>query len=171
MRAMNELQLIQTQLALERRHAVEIAAECAGGAPGAEFLKACGDYLERVLGWFAERDQRFMTLAQSLPEGSATAPCVPSGQSREALPLLAAARSGGDWAPLSDFLCGPWSQRRAALEQWLAEAARIADWRTVSALTADVILSERELYARTRRLRPSGAARAGERTELRHGKS
>jgi hypothetical protein len=168
---MNELQLIQNQLARERRHAVQIAAECAGAAAGAEFLEACADYLERVLGWFAERDQRLVTLAQSLPEGSATAPSAPSGQSREALQLLAAARSGGDWAPLSDFLCGPWSQRRAALEQWLAQAARIADWRTVSALTADVILRERELYARTRRLRPAGAARAGDGTERRHGKS
>ena len=165
---MNELQLIQAQLSLERRHALEIAAECAG-AGHEEFRAACAAYLEQVLTWFAARDARLADFAGSLPDRPSP-PHGASGQNREALQLLAAARAGGDWKALAEFLRGPWSVRRAALEQWLAQTARIAGWRTVSALSADVILTERELYARTRGVGRAEAVRAGTAPEPLHGK-
>jgi hypothetical protein len=164
---MNEVQLIQSQLALERRHALEVAAECAAAVPSPELRHACAEYLEQVLGWCEERERRLATLQHSLPESGATPPRAPSGEAQR---LLAGARSGGDWIALAEFLRGGWAARREALEQWLAARARIADWRAVSALTADVILKERELYARTRSLRPSGAAHAGRVTDIRRGR-
>ena len=161
---MNETQLMAAQLTLERSHACALAAACARSHEDQGLLRQAGAaYLARILGWFQERDARLAQMAQRRPPDepgrSLAASLDSAGDSAAALALLAPPR-GEDWPALARFLGGPWSQRREALEQWLRAHARVADWRTVTGLTAEVILEERGLWSRAEPLLPGKAAPA-----------
>ena len=154
---MNEIELLRTQLATERRHVREVAASCAaaargmpsapaGSAPDA-WRQACTEYLGCVLEWFDERDARLLELY----DRKAVAALGDGGHGREALERLAAdSASHSRWQDLERFINGPWDARRAAIEALLATNPRVADWRAFGGIDADSICRERVLYARCR---------------------
>jgi hypothetical protein len=162
---MNETQLIRRQLALEREHLAAVAQACAQAATQlpacAPFQQACEEYLACVLGWFAARDRRLSALAAGLgPEDPRCATVneilARSGDSGQAQALLAAAA----WPDLLQFLQGPWSARRDALEGLLAHDSRVIDWRQIGGIDADGILEERTRYAQVVALLPAGVSLA-----------
>ncbi|HEY2274719.1 MAG TPA: hypothetical protein VGH61_04390 [Steroidobacteraceae bacterium] len=143
---MNEIELLRTQLATERRHAREVASSCAAAGPGAPapsagaasaaWRLACTEYLGCVLDWFDERDARLAELYARLPAGDAHR----------------------GWQELAQFINGPWDTRRAAVEALLATNPRVADWREFGRIDADSIGRERALYMRCRGALPAGSA-------------
>jgi hypothetical protein len=176
---LNEIQLLRMQLESEREHVRAIAAACAAAlatapasalesaAPLEQFRQACVDYLVCVLVWFEERDRRLT--ARTLPDGERTAACTAllaqPGNSRAALEKLEAAFSSGAegsarWQEFARFIEGPWSARRAALEDALAASGHTGPWREVSGLDADTVLEERSRFARVRATAPPGVALA-----------
>jgi hypothetical protein len=171
---MNETQLIRRQLALERAHLAAVAQACVQAtaqppAPGsalAPFQQACAEYLTCVLGWYAARDRRLSVLAAGLgPEDPRCARVneilARSGDSDEAQARLAAAGDGAvRWPELVQFLEGPWSARRDALEGLLANDSRVSDWRQIGGIDADGMLEERTRFARVAALLPAGVSLA-----------
>ncbi|HXY76365.1 MAG TPA: hypothetical protein VEH54_05605 [Steroidobacteraceae bacterium] len=174
---MNELEIIRTQLALERAHASAVASACAKAlarenkAALTGFREACADYLACVLGWFEARDRRFADLgrakfADADPARRAIdAALARHGRSREVLEKLLAAlapapgkvtRTAGD--AMADFATffNEWRTRRDAIEALLATNSRTADWRAIGGIDADSILEERARYARVRAALPEG---------------
>src|SRR5690242_16281000 len=133
---MNELEIICSQLAVERSHTAEVANACAAvfGSAGAaapseatvRFREACVSYLVWVLARFEERDQTLSELLasrQSLGEGGATADAQQlgslisrSGTSREALSRLESALAAGEveamragWEEFARFFNSAWA--------------------------------------------------------------
>ncbi|HVS75972.1 MAG TPA: hypothetical protein VHE11_03490 [Steroidobacteraceae bacterium] len=180
---MNEIGIIQAQLAAERAHASEVANACAAVLGSQEtagaarettslFREACVAYLAWVLARFEERDQTLSELLASRQSaGNAAAAgarslaglIARSGTSREALSRLEAALGAGEaasarerWQEFARFFNSAWAPRRAALEDALAAHLDVADWRSVSAIDADSILEERNRYARVTSQLPAG---------------
>lgn len=168
---MNEIELLRTQLAAERKHVREVASGCAAAfgaeppvpAAASEALRrACLEYLGCVLGWFDERDARLGELCARLPAADADPAAVVAlgsgGRGREALERLTA--DGGareDWLALAQFINGPWDQRRGAVEALLGGNPRVTDWRAFAGIDADSICRERALHARCRAALPGPA--------------
>ena len=183
---MNEVQLIRSQLALERAHAAAVANACATvlqGAAGAEptsdapglFRGACVDYLACVLAWFEERDQRLVDLIQARfrstdpRRGAFEEVLARRGRSREALTRLESACAGAapdvrareqGWREFMEYFNGAWSTRRDALDALLASNYRASDWRSFAGIDADSILEERRRYAQVRAQLPAGVTLA-----------
>jgi hypothetical protein len=167
---MDETQLIRQQLALERAHLAAVARACTeilGAASGpdavpGDFRPACEDYLACVLGRYAARDRRLEQLAaapgsQDPRYATADALLRGGGSAAEALDKLRSAGSAaGGWRGFEEFLRGPWSARRDALEKLLARDSRAADWRLIGGIDADGILEERVRFARIAALMPAG---------------
>ena len=170
---MNEVQLIRSQLALERAHAGAVANACAtalqadgatasGSDSLAPFRRACVDYLACILAWFEERDQRLADLLQARSGADAARRPLEevlarAGRSREALAKLEAAcgdqpaSSSRDrqqrWQEFAEYFNGIWSTRRDALDVLLSANSRPTDWRTLGGIDADSILEERRRFA------------------------
>ena len=169
---MNEVQLIRSQLALERVHASAVANACAtvlqadaGAAPTGnsldQFRRACVDYLACVLAWFEERDQRLTDLIEVRFEAADSARrafeevLARRGRSRDALAKLEAACAASadsaahrrGWREFAEYFNAIWSTRRDALEALLSSNTRAGDWRTLGGIDADSILEERRRYA------------------------
>jgi hypothetical protein len=173
---MNEAQLIRQQLALERRRIAAVARACATtiqkapapkpvpGSALAQFQQACIEYLDCLLGWFEERDRRLAQLAAGLGTEDPRCRAVKeilarAGGGSEALTRLGAARvSAGTWSEFEQFLAGPWSTRRDALEQLMASDSRPLDWRRIGGIDADSMLEERTHFARVAQLLPAGVS-------------
>ncbi|MBV8405597.1 MAG: hypothetical protein JO203_15525 [Gammaproteobacteria bacterium] len=180
---MNEIQLIRTQLALERGHATAVANACAtvlqadgGAGPTSDslgqFRRACVDYLACVLAWFEERDQRLADLIQGRfgaadPTRRAFEEALARrGRSRDALAQLEAACADSvagasaprqqRWREFGEYFNGVWSTRREALEALLASNTRAGDWRMLGGIDADSILEERRRYALVAAQAPPG---------------
>jgi hypothetical protein len=167
----NEIELLRTQLATERRHVREVASSCAAASPGAPPASAgtasaawhlpCTEYLGCVLDWFDERDARLAELYARLPAGDADRKAVAAlgagGRGREALERLAADDAHRGWQELAQFINGPWETQRAAVEALLARNPRVADWREFGRIDADSIGLERALYTRCRGALPAGS--------------
>jgi hypothetical protein len=185
----NEIQLIRSQLGVERDRAGAVALACARahtladtqslGAGLAAFRDASVEYLACVLAWFDARDQRLRQLYARLPvddpdRRSVEQMLAESGSSREALERLerVAGNPAGEsgygvhsrpeerWQEFSRFVAGPWRARRDALERLLSSRPRAADWRAVAGIDADSIVEERRRYAQVRQHLPEGAAAA-----------
>jgi hypothetical protein len=169
--AVNELQVIRTQLASERAHAraVANALPVAGRGIAAEtFIRACVDYLAWILSGFEERDQRLADVLRGSPgefdRTALQAALGRDGRSHEALTRLAAAfaegapetRASQRWQAFAQYFNDTWSARRSAIEAALASLARVDDWRAVSGIDADWILEERRRYAQIEAQRPAG---------------
>jgi hypothetical protein len=163
---MNEVELIRTQLALERAHAGAVANACASAVQAEaaavvtadsleQFRRACVDYLACVLAWFEERDQRLTDLLQARrgpPDPARRAleeALARPGRSREALAKLETACAGPQraWREFAEYFNGVWTTRRDALDALLATDSRATDWRTFGGIDADSILEERRRYA------------------------
>ena len=162
---MNEIELLRNQLAIERRHAREVASACAAAHAGPpapsghaalEALHAAsGEYLALVLDWFDRRDQRLGELyARRPPTDSgriALAAVGPGGHGHEALGMLKQAGPALEtWQAMAKFINGPWDARRGAIEVLLASNPRVSDWRAFGGIDADSVSQERALHARVR---------------------
>ena len=117
---MNEIQIIQKQLATERAHFSEIAQLCAAaGTDDASFAAACTDYFGFALTRFdppvAER------LAASLAQGLSAGFLSEFAQSSQV--------------------------HFEKLDALLARNAPVTEWRAVSRIDADSIFAERTRYA------------------------
>jgi hypothetical protein len=180
---MNEVQLIRSQLALERAHVSAVANACAtvlGSEAGAgaasdslgEFRRASVDYLACVLAWFEERDQRLADLIELRPDDPARRAYEEAlgrrGRSRDALAKLEAACAASTaaagtserqgWREFGEYFNGVWSTRREALEALLASNTRVDDWRVLGGIDADSILEERRRYALVLAQAPPGVS-------------
>ena len=126
-------------------------------------------YLVWVLAAFEERDQRLADLARTQPSGREphSAALVQAlarpGNCRETLALLEAAAGDATmqapqaWDRFARYFNELWDVRRAALDELLVRNPRIADWRAVSAIDADSVLTERARYAELAAQLPAGA--------------
>jgi len=125
---MNEIQIIQKQLATERAHFAEVAQWCAaGGVSGSDFAAACTDY-------FAFAVTRF----------------DPSVAERLSAKLAGGLNSGF----LSDFD----ESARAhfhKLDALFTRNVPVTQWRAVSRIDADSIFAERTRYARVKAALPA----------------
>ena len=154
---MNEVQLIRSQLALERAHASAVANACAtalqadgatdsGSEALAPFRRACVDYLACVLAWFEERDQRLADLLQA--RSGATEPARrPLEAACADRPAVSSRDRQQRWREFAEHFNGVWSTRRDALDALLSANSRPTDWRTLGGIDADSILEERRRYA------------------------
>lgn len=183
---MNELEIIRSQLAVERAHAADVVNACAAAfgstdaasAPWeatAPFRDACVSYLVWVLARFEERDQTLSELLvarQSSVNGTVAASArhlasliSRAGTGREALSRLEAALGAGGspaaragWEEFARFFDSAWLPRRTGLEGALTEHLGVADWRAVCAIDADSILDERTRFGRVAAQLPAGTA-------------
>jgi hypothetical protein len=172
---MNELEIIRSQLAVQQRHAAEVANACAAALAEAtaHFREACVSYLVWVLAQFEERDQslsEILASRDSVGNGGAAASArhfagliSRSGTSREALSRLETALAAGEspaaraaWQEFAGFFNSAWVPRRAALEGALAEHLGMPDLRAVCAIDADSILDERSRFGRVVAQLPDG---------------
>ena len=125
---MNEIQIIQRQLATERAHFAEVTQLCApNGAGGSDFAAACTDYFAFAVTRFeppvAER------LAATLARG-----------------LNAAFLGAFDESARNHF---------AKLDTLLTRNLPVTEWRAVSRIDADSIFAERARYARLKAALPT----------------
>ena len=174
---MNEIELIRTQLSVERQHATAVAWACVSAlaaAPAAvmtsiEPFRAAGtEYLAWILARFEEREQVFHDLirkrfAAADPHRQAVEAALGApGSNREALAKLEAALAANPeanttalrWGEFLKFFTGPWSTRRDELDRLMQLLPKVTDWRTVSAIDADSIVDERTRWARVKATMP-----------------
>jgi len=124
---MNEIQIIQSQLATERQHFAEVADACAAAletgtfAGRSDFGAACADY-------FAFAATRLA--CNSSPPG----PDAPVDRWRGFL------RAFNDQA----------TTHFGSLEQLLSRNLPVSEWRTISRIDADSIYTERAYYGRVK---------------------
>ena len=153
---MNEIELLRTQLATERRHVSAAANACAAATADAATVRAAGThYLRCVLGWFEARDRRLGELLRARTDmderarvGLEAALAQP-GASDVALGKLTAAEEGaGAWQALAQFVGTAWGPRRDTLDALLGTLPRPADWRAIAGIDADSILEERRRFER-----------------------
>ena len=172
---MNEIELIRTQLSVERQHATAVARTCATTLASAsmasiEPFRATGiEYLAWILARFEEREQVFHDLIRKRfgptdPHRQAVdAALAATGSNREALTKLETALGASPdantttlrWSEFLHFFIGPWSARRDEFDRLLQQHPKVTDWRTVSAIDADSIVDERTRWARVEATMPT----------------
>ena len=124
---MNEIQIIQNQLATERLHFAEVAAACAAaleqGSFGArrDFGAACADYF---------------TFALTRLAGNSKAPSADAAAER--------------WREFLEDFNGQATKQFATVDELLRRNLPVAEWRALSKIDADSIFTERALYARVK---------------------
>jgi hypothetical protein len=125
---MNEIQIIQGQLATERAHFAEVTQLCApNGADGSELAAACTDY-------FAFAVTRFEP-----PVAERLAATLARGLNAEFL-------SAFEESARNHF---------AKLDTLLTRNQPVTEWRAVSRIDADSIFAERARYARVKATLPT----------------
>lgn len=125
---MNEIQIIQKQLATERAHFSEITQLCAAaGTGGGSFATACTDYFGFAVTRFEPRvaERLAAALAQGLSAGF-----------------------------LSEFAQSSQAHFEK-LDALLLRNAPVTEWRAVSRIDADSIFAERTRYARVKAALPT----------------
>jgi hypothetical protein len=124
---MNEIQIIQNQLATERLHFAEVATACAAAldtgnlAPGSEFARSCADY-------FAFAITRIPGLSTSPP----------------------AEASAERWRDFLRAFNTQVSKHFAAVDDLLTRNLPVTEWRARSGINADTVVTERTLYTRVK---------------------
>jgi hypothetical protein len=168
---MNEVELIRTQLATERRHAAQVAAACVRALEESAsvlesldltfFCQTCIEYLVWVLTRFEARDR--LLLAGAGAGGELAAVMSRPGPSREALILLDTSLDcpspespQGSWRELAQFFSADWSARCEAVDEIFGRTATLADWRSMAGIDASSILDERLRFARVQAAAPPG---------------
>lgn len=119
---MNEIQIIQGQLATERAHFAEVTQLCGAHGGGSGFAAACTDY-------FAFAVTRFEP-----PVAERLAATLARGLNAEFL-------SAFDEGARNHF---------AKLDSLLTRNLPVTEWRAVSRIDADSIFAERARYARVK---------------------
>ncbi len=124
---MNEIQIIQNQLATERLHFAEVARACATAldqinfAPGSELARSYADYFEFAV--------------TRLP-GMTTAPPADA--------------STGSWREFLRIFNETATRHFAAIDELTARNPPVTEWRAHSGIDADAIFTERARYARVK---------------------
>jgi hypothetical protein len=125
---MNEIQIIQQQLATERAHFAEVTQACAGQQAGGR-LTAAGDFVTACTDYFALAVTRF------------------EPQSTRTLAAQLAAGLGPEF--LRAFTEA--SRRHfETLDGMLARNLPVTEWRAASRIDADSIFAERARYGRVK---------------------
>jgi hypothetical protein len=137
---MNEIQIIQRQLATERLHFAQVAHACGGALAnatrGGEFAQACSDY-------FTFAVSRFDTDSQA---------AVKLEVARSAL----ASAAEPAWREFLRVFDADAQRHFAGLDARLTKSAPVAQWRALSRIDADSIFAERALYERVKATLPAG---------------
>lgn len=121
---MNEIQIIQKQLATERLHFAEVANACAaalGSASRSDFVTACADYL---------------AFAVTRLAWSFKAPAADAGEER--------------WREFLRAFDEQAAKHFAAVDALLTRNLPVSEWRALSRIDADSIFTERALYERVK---------------------
>jgi hypothetical protein len=143
---MNEVQVIQQQLATERVHFAEVASACDGAVANAtlagasEFAHACADYFAFAVARFDARSRAAAKLA-----------AVRGGNP---------AATDSAWRDFLQVFNADMQQHFARLDTRLTSNAPVTQWRALSRIDADSIFAERALYERVKATLPSGIALA-----------
>jgi hypothetical protein len=130
---MNEIQIIQKQLATERAHFAEVVDACARARGGhgisatSDFVTACADYFAFAVTRFEPRS------AQAL------AAQLTAGLGAEFLSAFTEVSRG----------------HFATLDGMLSRNLPVTEWRTVSRIDADSIFAERARYGRVKAAIPA----------------
>jgi len=122
---MNEIEILQSQLATERLHFTEVARSCmvaleTGRFAGTDFAQACADYLAFAI-------TRLTWKSTVLPRADA---------------------SGADWRQLLRLFAEASEQHFAALEACRKRNLSVSEWRALAKIDADSIFTERARYGR-----------------------
>jgi hypothetical protein len=139
---MNEIQIIQQQLATERLHFAQVVAACSGSLGNAtltgagEFARACDDYFAFAVGRFDAGSQAAVKLAVTGNAGPA-----------EVEPA---------WSEFLRAFNEDARRHFAGLDARLTKSAPVAQWRALSRIDADSIFAERALYERVKATLPAG---------------
>lgn len=170
---MNEIELIRTQLSVERQHATAVARACAsvlGGAVDLQAFRATSvEYLAWILSRFETREQVFHDLlrkrftAEDPHRRAVEAALALPGSNREVLAKLEAAlgvspddqTTSRRWQEFLHFFSGPWSTRSDEIDRLFQKHTKVTDWRTISAIDADSIVAERTRWARVAATMPA----------------
>jgi len=139
---MNETEIIQQQLDIERRHFAQVAQACASalsaqGRAREPLLGACADYLE-----FALTRLRSPTAAEA------------RSRLRSARTADAAA-AAGPWHAFLELFDKACRDHIAAIDGLRARNEPVARWRALASLDADAIVAERERFAQVQSELPS----------------
>jgi hypothetical protein len=138
---MNEIQIIQNQLATEQHHFSEVASACSAALdsgtcpPGSAFATACAEYFAFAVSRFAP------AVSGSPPDGS----------------ILSSPTAASDPEGWREFLRAFNDASRkhfAAVDELLTRNLPITEWRAVSRIDADTIFCERARYARVKATLP-----------------
>jgi hypothetical protein len=124
---MNEIQIIQNQLATERLHFVEVANACAAALGNGSFA-ARGDFAAACADYFAFAVTRLAW--NSSPPG----------------PEAAADR----WRDFLRAFNDQANRHFGALEELLSRNLPVSEWRALSRIDADSIFTERAYYGRVK---------------------
>jgi hypothetical protein len=139
---MNEIQIIQGQLATERLHFSQVAGACAGALEqalltgGDEFSHACTDY--------------FGLAVTRLEPGAKAAVRLEAARAADPASI------GSAWREFLQVFSGEIQQHFAGLDARLTRSAPVTQWRAMSKVDADTIFAERALYDRVKATLPSG---------------
>lgn len=131
---MNEAEIIQQHLDVERRHFAQVAQACASalrarGAAGEPVLGACLDYFEFAL---ARLRSPAAAEARTLLNAARTAD---------------AAVSATPWEAFLRLFHTACSDHFAAIDALRTRNESVTRWRALSGLDADVIVAERERFS------------------------
>jgi hypothetical protein len=128
---MNEIQIIQKQLATEHEHFTEVAsiagAALSGPVPIPALLAACTDYLAFAVTRFSPR----------------------------VVEMLAAQLAAGLTADFLRAFADATGAHYAKIDPLLARSLPVAEWRALSRIDADSIFAERARYARVKESIPT----------------
>ncbi len=138
---MNEIQIIQQQLATEKLHFSEVAAACAAAidsgrfTAGSEFATACAEYFAFAVG-------RFTCKSGAHGTGASTAPL------RELTP--GADASEACWREFLPAFNDGAARHFTAIDQLQSGNLPVTEWRALSRIDADAIITERARYKRVK---------------------
>jgi hypothetical protein len=128
---MNEIQIIQKQLATERLHFAEVTHLCSAALdngqfkPGSEFAGACADYFAFAL--------------TRLDGGNPTSLAVPAAQANQ-----------DRWREFLPAFSNRAMKHFAVVDELLTRNIPVTEWRARSRIDADSIFTERTRYARVK---------------------
>jgi len=145
---MNETQIIQKQLAVERLHFAEVANTCARAIDAAafpsegEFARACAEY--------------FAFAITRLDPGSREELAAKLQMTRSTDSVTADSR----WREFLKLFNGEAAQHFTKLDAFSTRHAPVTHWRAQSRVDADSIFTERALFERVKSTLPAGLAHA-----------
>ncbi len=127
---MNEIQIIQQQLATEKLHFSEVAAACAAAIDAGRFRPE-GELAAAIANYFA-----FATRRISPSHPGQALPGADAGETR--------------WREFLQSFNEASGKHFAAIDGLLTRSLPVTEWRTLSRIDADTIFDERARYQRVK---------------------